>query len=117
MTDIEFIQVLRAAAKVYSNMATDAADRIERLCDEINRQNAENERKDRILESYALQYGTVTDKEVFLKQARAEAIKEFADRLKERKYQSSGWLRGEHPYVVEESDIDEILEEMTEEQT
>ncbi len=43
---------------------------------------------------------------------KAEAIKEFAERLKERKYQTSDWSHGEHPYVVEESDIDEVLEEM-----
>lgn len=38
----------------------------------------EIERKDRILESYALQYGTVADKDVLLKRAKAEAVKEFA---------------------------------------
>ena len=43
---------------------------------------------------------------------RAEAIKEFAERLKEQKYQSSDWSRGEHPFVVEESDIDELVQEM-----
>ena len=43
---------------------------------------------------------------------RAEAIKEFAERLKERKYLSSEWSHGEHPYVVEESDIDDVLDEM-----
>lgn len=49
-----------------------------------------------------------------IKLEKNKAIKEFAERLKERKYQSSEWSHGEHPYVVEESDIDEILEEMTE---
>lgn len=38
--------------------------------------------------------------------------KEFAERLKERKYLSGDWSRGEHPYVVEEEDIDDLLEEM-----
>ena len=47
-----------------------------------------------------------------LKTAKAEAYKEFAERLKERKYQSSDWSHGEHPYVVEESDIDDVYEEM-----
>lgn len=46
--------------------------------DLINRQRAEIERKGRILESYALQYGTVADKDVLLKRAKAEAVKEFA---------------------------------------
>ena len=49
---------------------------------------------------------------VTLKNAKSEAVKEFAERLKERKYQTSDWSHGEHPYVVEESDIDEVLEEM-----
>jgi flagellar biosynthesis/type III secretory pathway protein FliH len=39
-------------------------------------------------------------------------IKEFAERLKEYKYQSSDWSHGEHPFVVEESDIYELVEEM-----
>lgn len=120
MTDIEFIQALRAVAKKYegkpvatfetniSNMATDAADRIERLCDEINRQKAENERKDRILESYALQYGTVTDKEVFLKQAIAEAVKEFAERLKKE-------IEFSDTITKVERHIDNLVKEMTEE--
>ena len=43
---------------------------------------------------------------------RAEAIKEFAERLKEQKYQSSEWSHGEHPFVVEECDIDELVQEM-----
>ena len=46
--------------------------------------------------------------------ARAEAIKEFAERLKERAYTSSDWSHGEHPQVVECDDIDDIVEEMTE---
>jgi hypothetical protein len=42
----------------------------------------------------------------------ADGVKQFAERLKERKYQSSDWSHGEHPFVVEESDIDELVEEM-----
>ena len=42
----------------------------------------------------------------------AKGIKDFAERLKEHKYQSSDWSHGEHPFVVEESDIDELAEEM-----
>jgi 3-methyladenine DNA glycosylase/8-oxoguanine DNA glycosylase len=44
---------------------------------------------------------------------RAEAIKEFAERLKERAYTSSDWSHGEHPQVVELEDINEIVEELT----
>ena len=43
---------------------------------------------------------------------REDAIKEVAKELKKRKYQSSDWSHGEHPYVVEESDIDDVLEDM-----
>ena len=42
----------------------------------------------------------------------AKGIKDFVKRLKEHKYQSSDWSHGEHPFVVEEDDIDEIAEEM-----
>ena len=42
----------------------------------------------------------------------ATGIKDFAKRLKEYKFQSSDWSHGEHPFVVEESDIDELAEEM-----
>ena len=51
-----------------------------------------------------------------LKNAKAEAIKEFAERLKECAYQSSDWSHGEHPYVVEKDDIDRLVEEMLGEQ-
>lgn len=43
---------------------------------------------------------------------KAEAYKEFAERLKESKYESSDWSHGEHPFVVEESDIDNLLYEL-----
>ena len=41
-----------------------------------------------------------------------KGIKDFAERLKEYKYLSSDWSHGEHPFVVEENDIDELVEEM-----
>ena len=44
--------------------------------------------------------------------ARVEAIKEFAYRLRQRSYKSSDWSRGEHPMVIEWSDIEDVLEEM-----
>lgn len=43
---------------------------------------------------------------------KAEAIKEFEERLKERKYQSSDWSHGEHTFVVEDDDIDDLVKEM-----
>ena len=47
-----------------------------------------------------------------LKTAKADAIKEFAERLKKEGYESIEWSHGEHPYIVEFSDIDNILWEM-----
>ena len=45
---------------------------------------------------------------------KSEAVREFAEKLKKWKYQSSDWSHGEHPFVVEETDIDELVIEMTE---
>lgn len=42
----------------------------------------------------------------------ADAVHVFAERLKAHKYQSNDWSHGEHPFVVEESDIDYIAKEM-----
>ena len=50
---------------------------------EIEEQEAEINRLNYLLQCYALEYGTVVDKERVLKSARAEAVKEFAERLKE----------------------------------
>lgn len=59
--------------------------------------------------SYAVQMEVSNNLETII---RAEAIREFADRLKGMKYESIEWAHGEHPYVVEESDIDNLVEEM-----
>lgn len=48
---------------------------------EIERQEVEIERKGKILNSYALQYGTVTDQSKKIKEIKDEAYKEFAERL------------------------------------
>ena len=76
----------------------------------INRLQAENEKLDRTVKEYAYLY----DKHINtpFNHIKAEAYKEFAERLKERKYQSSDWSHGEHPFVVEESDIDDTLYEL-----
>ena len=49
----------------------------------IKRLASENDRKAHILDSYALQYGTVADKDKLLKEAKAKAVREFADRFME----------------------------------
>lgn len=46
---------------------------------------------------------------------RAEAIKNFAKRLRSLAYTSKDWSHGEHPYVVEVEDIERLVEEMTDE--
>ena len=47
-----------------------------------------------------------------LKNARAEAIEDFAEMAKARAYQSTDWSHGVHPMVVEVDDIDELVEEI-----
>ncbi len=50
----------------------------------INSQEADLERLNKNLEAYALQYGTANDQSEKLKSNRAEAVKEFAERLRGR---------------------------------
>lgn len=47
-------------------------------------------------------------------EAKAEAIKKFAERLKEYRYTSSDWSHGEHPMVVEWDDVENVIWELTE---
>lgn len=87
----------------------------------INRLQAENERlkglqKDgffNLLGNCLVFSKTLEDYNDMRKGLKAEAYKEFAERLKERKYlDETGWSHGEHPYIVEEDDIDDVLEEL-----
>jgi hypothetical protein len=65
----------------------------------------ENERLNKILDFYSLQYGTVTDQSKKIAEIKAEAIKDFAERLKERTISYVG--------VVEQQEvIDNLVEEM-----
>lgn len=79
---------------------------------EIERQKAEIERKGKILNSHALQYGTVTDQSKKIKEIKDEAIKEFAERLKDDCYIPYALWTIER--VVDESDIDNLVKELTE---
>ena len=76
------------------------------ILDLINRQKAE------IACLKNKQQATEQATEQVIEQVRAEAIKEFAYRLRQRSYKSSDWSRGEHPMIVEWDDIDDVLEEM-----
>lgn len=55
-----------------------------------------------------------TDRTEAIKNLKAEAIKEFVEKLKQWQYESSDWSHGEHPYVVEVNEIDNLVAEMTE---
>ena len=70
--------------------------------DLINRQKAEIERLKKGWKADVIETSNI----------KTEAIKEFAERLKESKYQSSDWSHGEHPFVVEVDDIDNLVKEM-----
>ena len=83
--------------------------------DLINRQNEKLEMCESALERITKglpEVKAIHNREI--QQAKAEAIKEFAERLKMGKYLSGDWSHGEHPYVVEENDIDDLVCEMTE---
>ena len=87
------------------NLDSLTLDLINRLKAEIERLQEENKIKSQkranifeLIENY--------DK------GRIAGAKEFAERLLEMKYQSSDWSRGEHPYVVEADDIEDLLAEM-----
>lgn len=91
MTNEQMIRELRAVAEKYKGkhvftfetniylMATDAANRIESLCDELNRQKAEIEKLTINMNAFGL--GMKREKER-ADSARADAVKEFAERLK-----------------------------------
>lgn len=126
MTNEQMIRELRAVAEKYKGkhvftcetninlMATDVANRIESLCDEISRQKAEIERlkeeKDNLIRTYA--------------ECQAEAVKEFAERLKAEMIKSRYSLNVS-PYaracnaVVDfwVDEIDNLVKEFTEGQT
>ena len=101
---------------LYLSALSDSNRIVRKAEEEINRQQAEIERlkyeMGKLLPKgcpYAMQIEVSNKLETII---RAEAIKEFAKRLKEMKYESIEWAHGEHPYVVEESDIDNLVEEM-----
>ena len=119
MTDIEIMIALechdgdverclrcpyRTSDDCHVNLSNDALDLIKRQKAEIERLQGYN---DNLLTANTALSNEILD-------IKFETIKEFAERLKERKYQSSDWSHGEHPYVVEEDDINDILQELTE---
>ena len=87
--------------------------------DIISKQESEIERLKAILNSYALQYGTVADKSKILKQVKSEARKDLAERLKEHceALASDEWNQTTSPsswagaYECFIDDIDNLVEE------
>jgi hypothetical protein len=78
----------------------------EDLSDEVERLGDSNKR---LKEAVGLMLNNDNGVELI----KTEAYKEFAEKLLKRKYLSSDWSHGEHPYVVEESDIEDLLYELT----
>lgn len=91
--------------KCNDNLMRDALDL-------INRINAKIERKDKILDSYAFQYGTVTDRDAIIKATKAQAVKEFAERVKLEFYYEFEELI---PSIMADK-IDNLVKEMVGEQ-
>lgn len=84
-------------------------------CTELTRKlkcaNLEIECKERICESYMLQYGTVVDKEVWLKKERADTVRKMQAEIEARCIKG-----GIYPAFVK-STIDQIAKEIFEEGT
>ena len=85
ITETEMMAIIDALALI--NELTEENERLHASCTELTRKleiaNLEIECKERICESYMLQYGTVADKEVFLKKERADTVRKMQERLKE----------------------------------
>ena len=123
MTENNVISELQAASEWYKEHGRNTNTAIVGICDraiglinrqkaEINKQDAEIERLKGILEAYALQYGTVVNKEFFLRKARTEAVKEFAEWLKKNSYPFPCAIGVEHAVTLRA--INDLLKEFDE---
>lgn len=77
----ELTQTIAKKTALYEELQLGWSEDQERTRRLLDAKDAEIERLKYILESYALQYGTVRGKEYFLSRARADAITEFAQRI------------------------------------
>lgn len=110
----EFFGGQRAGRMLWFNKPTDIQDKdiggflrdLDFLKQFINRQKAENERLQKQLD-------TKCDR--CIARDRAEAIKEFAERLKKKRETPVGTFYGKKVYNSENKDIDNLVKEMTEE--
>ena len=91
-----------------------ALDVINELTEENKRLELQIEVKERILESYMLQYGTVADKEVWLKKERADTVRKVRERLAKHFLNDDNlkYIEVDADYIIEQ--IDRIAEEILE---
>lgn len=103
---------IRDAIAIINELTEEKAN-LHASCTELTRKlecaNLEIECKERICESYMLQYGTVADKEVFLKKERADTVQKMQAEIEARCIKG-----GIYPAFVERT-IEKIVEEMLEE--
>ena len=102
------IENYKKIAEHQQSLSMDRFFEIQRLKEEIVKLEAETDRLNYLLQCYALEHGTAVDKERFLKPARAEAVKEFAERLKK------GAVLDDDLLWVTDVDIDNLVKEFTE---
>lgn len=97
---------LKAEIERLTKSVTTLTKSISELTDEVERQKKAKD------ESFLFAANILESEKTVIAETKAEAYKEVAERLKQLKYQSSDWSHGEHPFVVEESDIDDTLYEL-----
>lgn len=112
--DIECSEKLIKEALDFIKLQQAEIERLKSICasnnEIINNQGMEIARRGKILKFYALQYGTVTDKIKVVNDIKAEAYKEFAERLKRYLLLSKiGQIS-----VVSFENIDSLVKELTE---
>ena len=140
MTNEQMIRELRAAAEKYKGrhvftcetninlMATDAANRIESLCDEISRQKAEIKELEAEIDKQYEQakadiLGNMADGGTSchwcIDQHRANAVKEFSEMLKATAIGRVAWEDDDEAIegFVAVDEIDNLVKEFTEETT
>lgn len=118
MTDEQIVKALECCSTARAVKCHDCAycgKDLDKHCTFVLTEDALNFIKRQQAEIDDLREIIFTDRTEAIKKLKAEAIREFAERLKKWKYQSSDWSHGEHPFVVEETDIDDLVIEMTEE--
>ena len=87
-------------------------DFVEDIAHKLKCAELQIEVKERICESYMLQYGTAADKEVWLKKERADTVREMQERLKE--YLDDFYNSDEDAILDIPDLIDQIAKEMVE---